>query len=173
MVQDALLKIVYGMYVITSRAGEKMNGMIATTACQVTAEPVRMSVTVSKENFSHQLIEKTGVFGVNVLGRDTDFSFIGRFGFKSGRDFNKFENIAYSMGRTGVPLISDNAIAVAESRVISSLDAGSHTIFLAEVVDARILNNEPALTYEYYHTVIKGKSPKNAPTYIPDLRKII
>lgn len=165
MVQDALLKIVYGMYVITSQADGKMNGMIATTACQVTAEPIRMTVTVSKENFSHGLIQKYGVFGVSVLRRDTDFSFIGRFGFKSGRDFNKLENINYSIGQTGVPLISDNAIAVAESRILSSLDTGTHTIFLAEVVDARILSEEPALTYEYYHTVIKGKSPKNAPTY--------
>ena len=166
MIQDALLKIVYGMYVITSNADGNMNGMIATTACQVTAEPIRMTVTVSKNNFSHQLIVKSGVFGVSVLRRDTDFSFIGRFGFKSGRDFNKLENINFSIGQTGVPLISDNSIAVAECRVISSLDAGTHTIFLAEVVYARILSDEPALTYEYYHTVIKGKSPKNAPTYI-------
>ena len=166
MVQDALLKVVYGMYVITSKADEKLNGMIATTACQVTAEPIRMSVTVSKDNFSHRLIEKSGVFGVSVLRRDTDFSFIGRFGFKSGRDIDKLENVNYSIGLTGVPIISDNSVAVAESRVISSLDAGTHTIFLAEVVDARILCDEPALTYEYYHTVIKGKSPKNAPTYV-------
>lgn len=166
MVQDALLKIVYGMYVITSGADGKLNGMIATTACQVTAEPIRMTVTVSKDNFSHRLIEKSGVFGVSVLKRDTDFSFIGRFGFKSGRDFDKLENINYSIGQTGVPLISDNSIAIAESRILSSLDAGTHTIYLAEVIDARILSEEPALTYEYYHTVIKGKSPKNAPTFI-------
>lgn len=166
MVQDALLKIVYGMYVISSGFDGKLNGMIATTACQVTAEPIRMTVTVSKDNYSHQLIEKSGVFGVSVLRRDTDFNFIGRFGFKSGLNSNKLENINYIIGQTGVPLITDNTIAIAESRIISSLDAGSHTIFLAEVVDARILSEEPALTYEYYHTVIKGKSPKNAPTYV-------
>lgn len=166
MVQDALLKIVYGMYVITSRLDEKLNGMIATTACQVTAEPIRMSVTVSKDNYSHRLIEESGVFGVSVLRQDTEFGFIGRFGFKTGQNTDKLENVNYTLGRTGVPLVTDNAIATAECRVISSHDAGSHTIFLAEVIDAKILSGEPALTYEYYHTVIKGKSPRNAPTYI-------
>ena len=165
MVQDALLKIVYGMYIITSRSDEKLNGMIATTACQVTAEPMRMTVAIHKERLTHSLIVASKTFGVSVLSTDADMSFIGRFGFKSGRDTEKLDGINYVLGQTGVPLITDNTIAVIESRVIASMDAGTHTIFLGEVVDARILSEKTAMTYDYYQNVIKGKSPKNAPTY--------
>lgn len=165
MVQDALLKIVYGMYIVTSKHGEKLNGMIATTACQVTAEPMRMTVGINKESLTHGMIEASKSFGVSVLSTEADFSFIGRFGFKTGRDVEKLEGVHYVEGETGVPLVTDNAIAIMESRVIGSMDAGTHTIFLGEVVDARILSDKQAMTYDYYQNVIKGKSPKSAPTY--------
>lgn len=173
---NAFFKITYGVYIITTRLEDKLNGMVATTFSQVTAEPVRMTLGINKESLTHEIIQKTGLAGINVLRQETDFNFIGNFGFKSGRITDKFKNIRFEPGTTGVPLLSENTVAFFEGRVIGSMDAGTHTIFLLEAVDARILTEEAPLTYEYYHKVIKGKSPKFAPTYIvnsADRRSVI
>lgn len=163
---NAFFKITYGVYIITARLEDKLNGMVATTVCQVTAEPVRMIIGISKESLTHEIIKKTGIFGVSALKQDTSFDFIGGFGFKSGRNTDKFKSIRFEPGVTGVPLLINNSVAVFEAKVVDSLDAGTHTIFLAEAIDARILTDDEPLTYEYYHKVIKGKSPKFAPTFV-------
>lgn len=163
---NAFFKITYGLYIITSGLDDKLNGMAATTVCQVTAEPVQMILGINKESLTCEIIQKTGLFGVSALRQETDFNFIGNFGFKSGRNTDKLTGIGFTPGTTGVPLLLDNTVAVFEGRVIDRMDAGTHTIFLAEAVDARILTEEIPLSYEYYHKVIKGKSPKFAPTFI-------
>lgn len=163
---NAFFKITYGVYIITSKLGDKLNGMVATTASQVTAEPVQMTVGINKESLTHEIIKKTGLVGVCALSQKANFNFIGNFGFKTGRDTDKFKGIGFEPGITGVPLLTDNTVAVFEGRIIDSMDAGTHTIFLAEAVEARILADEEPLTYEYYHKVIKGKSPKFAPTFV-------
>lgn len=163
---NAFFKITYGLYIVTSRFEDKLNGMVATTVCQVTAEPIQMMLGLNKESLTHEFIQKTGFFGVSALRQQTDFNFIGGFGFKTGRNTDKFKGIGYESGINGVPLVTDNTVAVFEGRVINSMDAGTHTIFLAEAVDGRILTEEEPLTYEYYHKVLKGKSPKYAPTFV-------
>ena len=163
---NAFFKISYGVYIITTRLEDKLNGMVATTVCQVTAEPVRMTLGISKDCYTHEVMQKTGLFGVSVLKQETQFPFIGNFGFKTGRTVDKFKGLSYEIGETGVPLLTDQSIAVFEGRVIESMDAGTHTIFLADALEARILAHSEPLTYDYYHNVIKGKSPKNAPTFI-------
>ena len=163
---NSFFKITYGMYIITTKLHDKLNGMVATTVCQVTAEPIQMTLGINKESLTHEIIQKTGLVGVSALRQETDFNFIGSFGFKSGRDTDKLKDIGFEPGITGVPLLIDNTVAVFEGRVIDSMDAGTHTIFLAEAVEGRILTEEEPLTYEYYHKVIKGKSPKFAPTFI-------
>jgi len=163
---NSLFKISYGVYIITSRLEEKTNGMIATTVCQVTAEPVRVTIAINKNNFSHDMIEKSGVFGISVLSMEADFPFIGRFGFRSGRNVDKLQGVEYIRGKTGVPLVTEKCTAVFEGKVIDKLDAGTHTIFLGELVDASIIKDVEPITYNYYHTVIKGKTPVNASTYI-------
>jgi ferric-chelate reductase [NAD(P)H] len=163
---NAFFKITYGVYIITTKFEDKLNGMIATAVCQVTAEPVQMTLGINKESLTHEIILKTGCVGVNALRQETDFNFIGNFGFKSGRNINKLEGIGFMTGATGVPLLVDNTVAVFEGRVIDKMDAGTHTIFLVEAVEAKILTEEFPLSYEYYHNVIKGKSPKFAPTFI-------
>lgn len=163
---NAFFKISYGVYIITTKQEEKLNGMVATAVCQVTAEPVRMTLGINKESLTHEFIQNTGIAGINVLRQETDFNFIGNFGFKSGRSSDKLKGLSYSPGITGVPLLTDNTVALFESRVIDTMDAGTHTIFLMEAVDAKILTEEIPLSYEYYHKVIKGKSPKFAPTFI-------
>lgn len=166
MDHNAFFKITYGLYIITSRFEDKLNGMVATTVCQVTSEPARITVGINKDCLTHEFIQKTGLFGVSALKQDTGFPFIGGFGFKSGRNVDKFKGITYETGATGIPLLTDQSVAVFEARVVDTMDAGTHTIFLADVLDARILSGDIPLTYDYYHTVIKGKSPKGAPTFI-------
>jgi ferric-chelate reductase [NAD(P)H] len=92
--------------------------------------------------------------------------FIGNFGFKSGRDTDKLKGINFKVGVTGSPVILDNASAYFEGEVLQDIDAGTHTIFIGKIVDAEILNEIPCMTYEYYHQVKRGTTPKSAPSYI-------
>lgn len=163
---NSFFKITYGLYIITAKSDDKLNGMTATTVCQVTAEPVQIMIGINKESLTHEIIQKTGFFGINALKQNTEFNFIGNFGFKTGRDIDKFKGLSYEPGITGVPLLPNYSVGTFEGKVIDTMDAGTHTIFLAEALSGKITSEEEPLTYEYYHKVIKGKSPKYAPTFI-------
>lgn len=165
MNSKTLHKISYGLYVICSKNGEKMNGQIANALFQVTAEPATIAVSINKQNLTHEYIEKSNFFTVSILSENTPMSFIGNFGFKSGRDTNKFKDVEYKLGKDKVPLVLDNALACIEAKVIDKIDVGTHTIFIGRVEDAEILSEDKPMTYEYYHKVKGGVSPKTAPTY--------
>jgi len=166
--RKALHKISYGLYVVTSRKKDGFNGQIANTVFQTTSEPATIAVSVNKQNFTHEFIQESNVFAVSVLSKNTPLKFIGHFGFKSGRDIDKFEGINYKVGRTGAPIVLDNAVAYLEAEVIKEVDAGTHTIFIGKVVDAEVLTDEGPMTYSYYHEVKRGIVPKAAPTYIKE-----
>lgn len=161
----ALFDLSYGLYVVCSHSDEKLNGQIANAVFQVTAEPPRLAVSISKSNLTHEYISNSGVFSISVLDVSTPMEFIGLFGFRSGRDVDKLSQVRYEKGTTGCPCVMDNALSMIEARMIGQLDAGSHTIFLGEVVSARVLSDGNPLTYADYHQIKKGKAPKNAPTY--------
>lgn len=163
---DVFREISYGLYVVTSRDGEKGNGQIVNTVLQVTSEPPKFAVIVNRENLTHDYIMKSGVFGVSVLSEDTPMTFIGLFGFKSGRDVDKLGKTTYIQGITGCPLVTEHALGVLECNVVIYLGVGTHTIFVGEVVQSQALGNGRPLTYEYYHTNLKGKTARNAPTFI-------
>jgi flavin reductase (DIM6/NTAB) family NADH-FMN oxidoreductase RutF/rubredoxin len=163
----ALHKISYGLYVVTSKRGDKTNGQIANTVMQTTSEPPMIAVCLNKQNLTHEFVKESGVVAVSVLSQDTPMQYIGRFGFKSGRDIDKFEGVNYRSGATGAPIVLDYAVAFLEAEIKGSLSAGTHTLFVGEVVEAEILDdNAEPMTYAYYHQVKRGKSPKTAPTYI-------
>ena len=162
----ALHKLGYGMYIIGSRKGDKLNGQTSNTVFQITSEPPTIAVSINKSNLSHQLITESKVFTASVLRQDTPLSFIGHFGFKSGRDIDKLEGINYRTGETQAPVIIDNAVAYLEAKVVQEVDVGTHTIFVGEVVDADIIKEEETMTYAYYHQVKRGTTPKTAPSYI-------
>lgn len=162
----ALYKIGYGLYIVSSHKGNKINGQTANTVFQITSEPPTLAVSINKSNLTHEYISESRVFSASVLRRDTPLSFIGNFGFKSGRDTDKFEGIHYRTGTSGAPVVLDNAVAYMEVKVKDEIDVGTHTIFLGEVVDADVLSDEPVMTYEYYHQVKRGTTPKTAPSYI-------
>ncbi|NPA75767.1 MAG: flavin reductase [Euryarchaeota archaeon] len=158
-------KINYGMYIISSANSGKYNGQIANTAFQLTATPPKIGVSINHDNLTHQFIEKSGVFSVSILSTNAPFKFIGLFGFRSGRDVDKFAEVKYRVGVTGAPIVEDYAVGYLEARVSEKLNVGTHTLFVGEVVDAQILNDGTPMTYDYYHNVIKGKTPEKAATY--------
>ena len=161
----ALRDLSYGLYLVTSRDGERLNGQVVNTVIQVTSEPTRVAVIINKQNLTHEFITKSGVFGVTVLAEDTPMTFIGPFGFRSGRDIDKLAPVGYKLGITGCPLVTEHALSVLEARVAESLDLGTHTVFIGDAVYGEVLKEGRPLTYRYYHEVLKGKAPPAAPTF--------
>ncbi len=162
----ALQKIGYGVYVICSRDGDKINGQIANTVFQVCSEPPTVAIAINRINLTHDFIKASRVFTASVLGQATPLAFIGDFGFKSGRDVDKLKGVNYKTGQTGAPVILDNATAYLEAEVIQNVDVGTHTIFIGRIVAAAVLTDDPCLTYEYYQQVKRGTTPMTAPSYI-------
>jgi flavin reductase (DIM6/NTAB) family NADH-FMN oxidoreductase RutF/rubredoxin len=169
--KTTLHKISYGLYVISSKKGNKSNGQIANALFQVTSEPPTIAVSINKKNLTHEYITDSNVFTVSILNKDTPLPFIGTFGFKSGRDVDKFKNVTYKQGKTKAPIVLDHTLAYLEAEVIDKIDVGTHTIFIGKIQDAAVLSQEPVMTYEYYHVVKGGLSPKSAPTYNSDVDK--
>lgn len=164
----AIQKICYGLYIISSKKDGKVNGQIANTVFQITSDPPTMAISINKQNLTWDYIMASKVFTVSILAKEAPMTLIGQFGFKSGRDINKFENVAHKLGTTGAPVVTENTIGYMECEVLSSTDVGTHTIFIGKIVDCEILNDAEPMTYAYYHQIKGGKSPKTAPTYIKE-----
>jgi flavin reductase (DIM6/NTAB) family NADH-FMN oxidoreductase RutF len=164
---EAFFKITYGLYIVSSAHDHKLNGYISNTVFQVTAEPPRLAISCSKDNFSASIIQKSKLFSVSVLHQDAKPAVIGGFGYKSGAQIDKFEGINYIRGATGVPIVTEDSIAWFECEVEQEFDVGTHLLFIGKVVNSDMVDpvKEP-LTYAYYREVKRGVAPKNAPTYI-------
>lgn len=168
MDEKALYKITYGLYVVSAQADGQRGGCVVNTLQQVTAEPIRLSVAVSKENFTCQLIQRAGRFAAVALDRRADLMDIGRFGFRTGREIDKFQDIPFAQDKAGMPYPTKTACAHYSCKVEQTLDLGTHILFVGLAEEAEILSEGEALTYPYYRNVIKGKTPKNAPSYQKD-----
>ena len=164
-IYKALSKISYGIYVVSSKKGNEINGQIVNSLFGIVPNPPTVAVSINKENLTHEYIQKSRVFSVSILLEDTPMSFIGRFGLKSGRDIKKFDGVRYKIEKTQAPILLDNSIAYLEAKVTKEVDVGSHMLFIGEVVDAEILRDDEPMTYHYYQMVKQGKTPKNAATY--------
>ncbi len=162
----ALYKISYGVYIVSSFMDGMLCGQIANTVFQLTSDPIQVAVCLNKQNTTHDAVEKSKVFAVSILSKKATLEFIGRFGFRSSKDFNKFEGIKYKLGKTKAPIVLENAVAYLEAEVKKVLDVGTHTLFVGEVVDADVIEDGEVMTYEYYHNVVKGKTPKTASVHI-------
>ena len=167
MDNQAFFKLAYGLYVVACNIN-KPNGQIANTVFQVTAQPGQIAVSLNKENLICRYLQNEEVFSVSVLGQDTPMEFIGLFGYKSGRDVNKFAAVKYK-NISGAPVVLDNAVAYFIARLKHRIDVGTHILFIGEVFGAELLReNQEPMTYAYYHKIKGGRSPKNAPTYIEE-----
>lgn len=161
--KEAMFKITYGLFVVTSTDGEKQNGCIVNTVSMITDTPKRITVYVNKSNYTEELLRKTGVFNVSILTENTPFEVFKQFGFVSGRDVDKFADKAYPKTENGLNYLPEYANAVISAKVIDALDYGTHTLFVAEVTEAKTLSNEKSVTYEYYQNNIKPKPQTAAP----------
>lgn len=164
----ALHQISYGLYVVCSRKGDRINGQTCNTVIQVSSEPPIISACLNKGNLTHEFIEDSGVFTASILSQDTPLSFVGRFGFKSGREVDKFDGVNYKRGETQAPIVLDHTLAYLEAKVTNTADVGTHTIFVGELVGAEVIQEGEPMTYAYYHQVKRGTTPKTAPSYHKD-----
>ncbi len=165
MNKKAFYTISYGIYIVSSGKEGKFNGQIANTVFQVTSEPPTVAVSINKQNYTHELITGSGKFTVSTLDEEAPMTMIGRFGFKSGKELDKFEGLEVRTGVTGIPVVTEHAVAFLEAETIGSLDCGTHTIFLGHVIESDMLNSAAPMTYAYYQKIKGGRAPKTAPTY--------
>ena len=140
----ALFKMTYGLYVVSAEADGQKAGCIINTATQVTAEPPRLTVAVHKDNVT---------------------TYIGNFGFSSSADIDKFEKYGCEISAVGSPYSPEHVCAVFACKLIDTVDVGTHFLFVGDVVDAQKLSDEEPLTYSYYHSTLKGKTPPKASSY--------
>src|SRR3990172_2786526 len=164
----SLYLISYGMYVVGAGSAARGNAQIANTVLQVSSEPPAILVCINKNNFTHDLIRTGKSFSASILARETPLSFIGGLGFKSGRDADKLAGLNVTWGRTGVPIVTDNALAYLEAEVMSETDVLTHTAFVGKLVDAQVLKDGEPMTYAYYHQVKRGTTPRTAPSYVEE-----
>ncbi len=161
--EKSLNFISYGLYIISSKNKEgKINGMIANSLIQVTAEPARLAVVINKKSLTHEYIKETKIFAAMPLVQDVQLPFIGNFGFRTGRTFDKFAKIPYTLSEGGLAIVKENTVAFYEVEVEQEVDIDTHTMFIGRVKTAERLCDKVCLTYEYYHNVIKGKTPEGA-----------
>lgn len=164
---ESFFKINYGIYIVSTQEGKRKNGYICNTMFQVTAMPPQLGISCSKDNFSTSMILKSGKFSVSVLHQQASHDLISLFGYKSGRDVEKFETVKHIPGQTGIPIVIQDTAAWFECEVVNSLDVGSHILIIGAVIGCDILDNETQpMTYSWYREFRKGFSPKNAPTYV-------
>ena len=162
MNNEAMYKIGYGLYVLTAKiAGGKDNGCIINTAMQVTTTPNRISICVNKANYTHDIIHETGEFNISILSEKADFSIFKHFGFQTGRAKDKFADFKDAVrSNNGLFVITKGTNAFISGKVVQEVDLGTHTMFIADVTDGGVLNQDPSATYSYYHANIKPQPQK-------------
>ena len=161
--QAAMFKLSYGLFVLTAKDGTKDNGCIINTVQQVTDSPKRISIAVNKANYTHDQIVKTGVFNVSVLSTDAPFKVFEQYGFCSGRETDKLTGQAVARTENGVTYLTQYANAVLSAKVVETVEYETHTVFFADVEEARVLSDAPSMTYEYYFANVKPKPAPAAP----------
>ena len=160
---SALYNIEYGIFILSAKSGNKDNACVINTLQQVTDSPKRISITVNKQNYTHDMIMKTKEFNVSILTKETDFSLIKRFGFSSGKDNDKFEGFENAQrSENGIFYITETSNAFVSGKVINTVDLGTHRLFVADVVEAKVLSNAESLTYRYYLNYIKPQPHASA-----------
>lgn len=153
---QALFNLTYGLFVLSAKEGDKDNGCIINTAAQVTDAPQRISVTLSKDTYTHGMIERTGVFNLSVLSEQVPFSVFETFGFASGKDKNKFdETVGSARANNGVMYVTDYTNTLISGKVVQVIDCGTHSLFIADITEKKMLSAEKSVTYADYFDHIK------------------
>lgn len=162
----ALADLSYGLFIVSSEKDGKYNGLIANSVFQVTAEPPQLAVALNKNSLTHEYIMASKKLCVQPLMETAQMPFIGIFGFRTGRNFDKFSKVKYKTNQEGLPVVEENTLAVLSIEVKQSIDLGTHTMFIGPISTAEILCDTcKPLTYDYYQNTLKGKTPKGATTF--------
>lgn len=162
---SSLEDISYGMYLITTSNGKEDAGCIINTLTQITSKNPIVSVSINKNNYTNKILKESNKFAVSIISENIDPQVISKFGYLSSEKENKFENINYELDNK-IKVITDNMCSYLTCEVLNIIDAETHDIFIARVESTKKLSNLKPMTYKYYKEVLKGISPKNAPTYI-------
>lgn len=162
----ALFKFSSGLYVVSAKVGDDYGACVINTGLQLTSTPLQIEVVVNKQNHTQGVIERAGHFALTAITQEADMPYIGRFGFRSSTDFDKFGGIEVAETVLGDPYTPACAACVVACEVVQTLDVGTHMIFVGEVKDAEVLSDAEPLTYAYYHSTLKGKTPPKASSYI-------
>ena len=162
----ALFKIGYGLYVVTSNDGKKDNALIVNTVSQLTDTPLRVAVNISKLNYSHDIIKKSGVLNVNCLNNEAPFSVFQSYGFRSGKDVNKFEGEEVMRSENGLVVLQNYINAFISLKVDSYVDLDTHGMFICSVTESKIINNVETMTYNYYQANVKPKPETKKKGYV-------
>lgn len=165
---DAMKTFSSGLYVVSTTYQEKNYACLINTGMQLTSTPLQIEVVINKNNATHDAIAASKHFSLSVVSQTVDMPYIGRFGFKSSLETDKFDGLASNVSMLGDRYPEQGVCATFSCKLVNSLDVGTHTIFVAELVDAEVVSDDKPLTYAYYHDVLKGKTPKTASSYIPE-----
>ena len=160
MDKKALYNLSYGVFMLGARSGERKNGCITNTCMQVANSPTRVAISVINANYTCELIKESGLFTLSVLDKTVTFETIKHFGLQSGRNVDKLADISLPEDENGIPYLGWQCCSVLSCKVVSSQDLGSHTLFIAEVVDAKVLSDRAPLTYADYQNEVKPKPEK-------------
>ena len=164
MDRGILRDLSYGVYVVTTKKDNKNVGCICNSIMQITSD--KIAISVNHDNYTNSSITKSNKFAVSILSKNADLSIIGMFGYNSSKDIDKFKDIDYEI-INDVPIII-NSIGYIICDVTDKMETETHTIFLGKISDCKKNNDETPMTYAYYHNELKGKTPKNAPTYMEE-----
>ncbi len=164
----ALFKFQSSLYVVSARTAEDYGACIINTGLQLTSTPLQVMVAVNKQNHTESVIEAAGHFALTVITEEADMPYIGRFGFRTSTQFDKFDGIETCETVLGDTYTPACAACVIACEVVQTLDVGTHMIFVGEVKDAEVLSNATPMTYAYYHSTLKGKTPPKASSYIAE-----
>ena len=161
MNKKAMYKLSYGLFVLSTKLGDKDNGCITNTAIQVTSEPNQIAFAVNKANLTHDMLLESKVFNISILSEDASFDIFKRFGFQSGREVDKYEGYAlgkdYAVADNGITYTLEGTNSYISGTVEQTVDLGSHTLFICKVTGMDVLSDVPSVTYEYYQNNIKPK----------------
>lgn len=170
MDKKAFYDLSYGLFLLGVQDKDRPTGCTVNTVFQITSEPPTLAISLNHQNYTNEVLKRTGRIAVNVLDQNAPMDLIGSFGFRSGRDTDKFAGVPYHLTPSGLPVLDEHLCGYFECRVKTSLELSTHTLFIVEVEEAQRpgAGSVPPMTYEYYRQVKKGTVPKTAPHYIAE-----
>jgi Conserved protein/domain typically associated with flavoprotein oxygenases, DIM6/NTAB family len=161
----ALTDMTYGLFIVGATKDGKINAMIANSVFQVTAEPPKIAIALNKQSLTHDYIKETGLFCVQPIAQEANMIFLGNFGFRTGKNYDKFAKVSYKLSAQGLPIVLENTLSWMSVKVNQTIDLGTHTLFIGLVEDTQVIKEGKPLTYDYYQCVLRGKTPRGATTF--------